>query len=243
MTTLDMWLPPTDFVTPGKSHSVPFQANGGVWLGEVTRYAHPVAWVKVYRLTGDHEFGPCVIVGRDWKIEDNASGDGFAKPGQIVLTTTDALPGAAATVLNTDGSVGLTGILPAPNAEAQKAVDAALSVRGAPYVWAAAGPTQFDCSGLTMWAWGKAGVTLGHFTGTQQSQTTPIKSPDEPRPGDLVFFTSPGESVAGHVGMCLGNGQMVDAPHTGAVVRVEPIAGFGGDITYGRVSGGAVAGG
>jgi peptidoglycan DL-endopeptidase CwlO len=106
------------------------------------------------------------------------------------------------------------------SATALRAVKAALSKLGRPYVWGAAGPSTFDCSGLTMWAYAQVGVSLPHYTGAQYTVGTHI-SQSQLRPGDLVFFYSD----LHHMGMYLGNGQMVPAPHTGDVVRIAPIAG------------------
>jgi peptidoglycan DL-endopeptidase CwlO len=104
---------------------------------------------------------------------------------------------------------------PAPNGGAQAAVDAALAQVGDPYVWAAAGPDSFDCSGLTMYAWAQAGVSLPHNSGMQYAATTRVAQADL-QPGDLLFFGSP----IHHVAMYIGNGQMVEAPYSGASVRV-----------------------
>jgi cell wall-associated NlpC family hydrolase len=104
---------------------------------------------------------------------------------------------------------------PAPNSAAQTAVNAALSQTGKPYQWGAAGPDSYDCSGLTMWAWAQAGVSLPHNSGQQYAATTRVASSDL-APGDLMFFGSP----IHHVTMYIGNGQMVEAPYTGAYVRV-----------------------
>jgi cell wall-associated NlpC family hydrolase len=106
---------------------------------------------------------------------------------------------------------------PAPNAGAGTAVQAALSQVGKPYQWGAAGPDSYDCSGLTMWAWAQAGVALPHNSGMQYSATPRVDQSDW-QPGDLLFFGSP----IHHVGMYIGNGQMVEAPYTGAQVRVVP---------------------
>lgn len=100
----------------------------------------------------------------------------------------------------------------------QVAIQAALSRLGDPYVWGAAGPNSFDCSGLTMWAWAHAGVQLPHYSGAQYDSTTHIPM-SELQPGDLVFFADPGE----HEAMYIGNGQIVEAPHTGADVRIMPL--------------------
>jgi peptidoglycan DL-endopeptidase CwlO len=103
----------------------------------------------------------------------------------------------------------------ATNPNAQVAVDTALAQVGKPYQWGAAGPNSFDCSGLTMYAWAKAGVSLPHNSGMQYAATPRVDRSDW-QPGDLLFFGSP----IHHVGMYIGNGQMVAAPYTGAFVSV-----------------------
>lgn len=106
---------------------------------------------------------------------------------------------------------------------AQVAVEWAYREIGKPYVWAAAGPDSFDCSGLTQYVWGKAGVYLGHYTGDQWNEGTHI-SQSEVQPGDLVFFAynTSDPSTIHHVGIYVGGGEMIDAPYTGAYVRKEP---------------------
>jgi cell wall-associated NlpC family hydrolase len=103
-------------------------------------------------------------------------------------------------------------------AGAGEAVAAAKSRLGMPYVWAAAGPGAFDCSGLIMWAWAKAGVSLPHFSGAQYASTTHI-SMSQLQPGDLVFPSNPGD----HVAMYIGGGMVIEAPHTGDVVHIVPM--------------------
>lgn len=99
-----------------------------------------------------------------------------------------------------------------------RAAQAACKLIGTPYVWAAAGPGGTDCSGLTMMAWAKVGVSLNHFTRAQWSQTTPV-SRAELRPGDLVFYYGD----LHHVGIYVGGGTIVHAPHSGDRVRMAPI--------------------
>ncbi|GAB3072678.1 C40 family peptidase [Pedococcus soli] len=92
---------------------------------------------------------------------------------------------------------------------------------GKPYQWGATGPDSFDCSGLTMRAWQQAGVNLSHYTGAQWSETSRVAISDL-RPGDLVFYGSSGET-SHHMGLYVGDGQMIEAPHTGANVRYASI--------------------
>lgn len=99
---------------------------------------------------------------------------------------------------------------------AARAVQYALSQVGDRYVAAAAGPSAFDCSGLTMQAWRQAGVSLPHYSRSQYSTTRRVPL-SQAQPGDLVFYFGSG---AHHVGMYIGNGKMVHAanPRTGVVV-------------------------
>ncbi|MEV6880281.1 NlpC/P60 family protein [Amycolatopsis sp. NPDC051128] len=106
----------------------------------------------------------------------------------------------------------------APTAAAQAAVNAALSKLGSPYSYGKTGPNQFDCSGLTMWAYGQAGMTIPR-TSREQSTFGAAVPRDQLQPGDLVFFYSP----VSHVGMYIGDGKMVHAPDTGDVVKISPL--------------------
>jgi peptidoglycan DL-endopeptidase CwlO len=108
--------------------------------------------------------------------------------------------------------------IPTANTVGGQALQAALSRRGDPYVWAAAGPGEFDCSGLVMWAFAQEGIALPHYTGAQWNSGMHVARNDL-EPGDLVFF---GSDIS-HVGIYVGDGLMVDAPNTGSVVRVEPL--------------------
>jgi peptidoglycan DL-endopeptidase CwlO len=87
-------------------------------------------------------------------------------------------------------------------------------------VFNTAGPDTFDCSGLTMWAWAKAGVSMPHYT-VSQFRAFPQVPLDALQPGDLVFFNV----NLGHMGMYIGNGQFVHAPRTGDVVKISSLAG------------------
>jgi cell wall-associated NlpC family hydrolase len=107
------------------------------------------------------------------------------------------------------------GPVPSAGGRAAIAVRAALAQVGKPYQWGAAGPDSFDCSGLTMYAWAQAGVSLPHSSAAQYG-ATPRVSASDLQPGDLLFHGSP----IHHVAMYIGSGQMVEAPYTGASVRV-----------------------
>ncbi|NEM06789.1 C40 family peptidase [Geodermatophilus normandii] len=102
-------------------------------------------------------------------------------------------------------------------------VATAMAQRGKPYVWAAGGPGSFDCSGLTQYAFRAAGISLPHSSRMQSQMGTAVSRANL-QPGDLVFFYSP----VSHVGIYIGNGQMVHAPTSGDVVKVGTIDSMGG---------------
>jgi cell wall-associated NlpC family hydrolase len=111
----------------------------------------------------------------------------------------------------------LTGLrLPLPNGRAGIAVRAALSRLGRPYVWGATGPDRFDCSGLVQWAYAQAGIHLDRTTYQQINDGIPVPR-SQVRPGDLVF------PHAGHVQLAIGNNLVVEAPYSGASVRISPL--------------------
>lgn len=110
------------------------------------------------------------------------------------------------------------GPAPAPSAGAQAAVDEAKRQIGKPYEYGADGPDSFDCSGLTQWAWKAGGKSLPHSSTAQYDVTRRVSLADI-QPGDLVFYGSP----IHHVGIYVGNGQMVEASQTGTPVRYASI--------------------
>ena len=99
------------------------------------------------------------------------------------------------------------------------AVRFAYAQLGKPYQYGASGPNSYDCSGLTMRAWGAAGVSLSHNAAAQQGETRSI-SRSNLQPGDLVFFGSP----AYHVAIYIGSGRVIAAPHTGDVVKIQSLS-------------------
>ncbi|MEU5538316.1 NlpC/P60 family protein, partial [Streptomyces sp. NPDC020362] len=100
------------------------------------------------------------------------------------------------------------------------AFSAAQSQIGKPYVYGATGPSSFDCSGLTSWAYAQAGVSIPRTSEAQATIGTRISSVNDLQVGDLVFFYGD----IHHVGLYAGNGQVLHAPHTGAVVRYEAMS-------------------
>jgi cell wall-associated NlpC family hydrolase len=126
----------------------------------------------------------------------------------------------AGPVQSADTGGGTTTPIGSPSGGAGAAIAAAQSMLGVPYVWAGASPSGFDCSGLTLWAWAHGGKTLPHSAASQyaMSQHIPVSAL---QPGDLVFFTEGGS--IGHVGLYIGGGMMIHAPHSGSVVKIDSI--------------------
>jgi cell wall-associated NlpC family hydrolase len=105
--------------------------------------------------------------------------------------------------------------------KAQTAVAMAKKQIGDPYRWGASGPGAFDCSGLVLYAWRKAGVKLPRITSSQYRAVRKKVSWKHLKPGDLMFFYG-----LGHVGMYVGHGKMVHAPHSGTRVRIDKLSGY-----------------
>ena len=116
------------------------------------------------------------------------------------------------------------GTTPAPTPAAGRAVAAALTRVGLPYLWGATGPEAFDCSGLTGWAYEQARLRLPRTSRQQWWAGRPVALA-ELAPGDLLFWaTNPADPASiHHVAIYVGAGSMVAAPHTGALVRVQPV--------------------
>jgi cell wall-associated NlpC family hydrolase len=114
----------------------------------------------------------------------------------------------------------------------------ALTQLGKPYLWGGAGPAEYDCSGLTMMAWARAGVQLLHYTGYQWEEGPHVPLNQLQR-GDLLFYATntSDPSTIHHVAIYIGNGMMVNAPYTGAVVRIDSMYAPGGLIGAVRPAG------
>jgi cell wall-associated NlpC family hydrolase len=108
--------------------------------------------------------------------------------------------------------------LPALVPQTAAAIALVTAQMGKPYLWGGTGPDSFDCSGLMQWSWNQLGLQLPRVAADQQTWAVPVPI-SQVLPGDLVFFGSP----AHHVGLYVGNGLMVDAPHTGEFVETVPI--------------------
>jgi cell wall-associated NlpC family hydrolase len=128
-----------------------------------------------------------------------------AETGSAEAAPAEAAP-APVELPPTDGSIGA------------QAVSIAMQYLGVPYVWGGASPGGFDCSGLTSYVYAQLGIGLSHYTGSQWNEGTRVPA-DQLLPGDLVFF----HSDLHHMGMYIGNGQMIHAPQTGDVVKIAPL--------------------
>jgi hypothetical protein len=127
-------------------------------------------------------------------------------PGQVTM-----LPGVL------DPFAALQG----PSPVGVRAVALAQQFLGVPYVWGGADPTGFDCSGLVLFVYRQLGIGLPHFSGSQWYSGARVPL-DDLAPGDLVFFDM-GRNGPGHVGIYVGDGKFIEAPHHDAVVRISSL--------------------
>jgi len=147
----------------------------------------------------------------------SCGGDGLPRPSGVMIKA---------------GSLPAGYAIPAGATDAERrAISFALAQLGKPYVFGATGPESFDCSGLTMAAWAAAGVALPHYTVAQYAVGVPVAAPSLLRPGDLIFIPGSDGSLVPpnpqHVGLYLGHGLVIEAPQTGDVVKIVPMARFG----------------
>lgn len=142
-------------------------------------------------------------------VQRSATPTAYARAEPKATDIADALTHACAPSTSATGS-------------AKKAIDYALAQRGKPYAWGATGPDTFDCSGLVMRAWQHAGVHIPRTTYAQWRTGRAIPR-DRLQPGDLVFFNTEPRPGPDHVGLYLGTGRMIQAPHTGDVVKISDI--------------------
>lgn len=134
-----------------------------------------------------------------------------------ISSTQSSLDSFLSSIIINNGSSGGGSItppqdVPTTNKYGATVVAAAYSKLGCPYVWGAAGPNSFDCSGLVMWCYAQAGVYLDHYSGSQKESGAVIPV-SQAQPGDILW-------KSGHVGIYIGNGQYIHAPQTGDVVKI-----------------------
>jgi cell wall-associated NlpC family hydrolase len=130
-------------------------------------------------------------------------------------------------------AVGASGYTPegasvVPPSQYSGVVGVAMQYLGTPYVWAGASPAGFDCSGFTSYVYAQVGVSLPHNAAAQYGYGTPVPY-DQLQPGDLVFFDG-----LGHVGLYIGGGEFIHAPHTGDVVKISSLAEYAGGYVGAR---------
>jgi len=134
----------------------------------------------------------------------------------------------ATAALQTQAALGQTGSISnvpdtsLPGDKYAGVVGIAMQYLGVPYLWGGSTPAGFDCSGLVMYVFAQVGVSLPHYTVAQYDYPNAVSVPrDQLEPGDLVFFNG-----LGHVGIYIGNGEFIHAPHTGAVVSIDSLNGW-----------------
>ena len=139
------------------------------------------------------------------KISDTQSSlDSFLS--SVVVTQPSSSGSSGSTTIKPSANV------PTTNKYGSTVVAVAYSKLGCPYVWGASGPNSFDCSGLVMWCYAQAGVSLDHYSGSQ-GQSGAVIPLSQAQPGDILW-------KSGHVGIYIGNGQYIHAPQTGDVVKI-----------------------
>ena len=146
-------------------------------------------------------------INSGWLKVNSSAGTGYISPDYVEYIE---LSSASAGQAPSNSSLG------------QQVVDKALSYLGVKYVYGGASPSGFDCSGLSYYVYKQFGATLNRSSSAQTSNGYKV-SKSELMPGDLVFFSSPGSSSVGHVGIYIGGGQMVHSVKPGCYVEIDTI--------------------
>jgi peptidoglycan DL-endopeptidase CwlO len=159
-----------------------------------------------------------VLVAQQQAAEAASQATAFAARVAAARTTAQSAPGPVVSPVHGPGLLQGAAPPPVPGGAGARAVAAAESQIGVPYVYGGATPgVGFDCSGLTMWAWAQAGIGLSHSAAAQYDETTHVPLSDL-QPGDLLFYDEGG--VIGHVTMYVGPGEMIQAMDTGTLVQI-----------------------
>jgi cell wall-associated NlpC family hydrolase len=148
-----------------------------------------------------------------------------AQPTTTATTTTTPVPptttDATTTTTTATTTTSSEPVAPPPSAPGHpEAAQIAMKYLGVPYVFGGGTPAGFDCSGLVMYVYAQLGIQLPHFAAAQYGYGVPVSRSDL-QPGDLVFF-----DALGHVGIWIGGNELIDAPHTGAVVSIHRLTGW-----------------
>ncbi len=181
----------------------------------------------------NHLSNPNVLyVGEVLKVDGTAPSSSVTTAS---ATTSSSTSSGSSSASSSSGSAGSSAPSTAgESSAAAEAVKVALAQVGKPYSWGGAGPSSFDCSGLVMYAYAAAGVSLPHFTVSQMDDTTRVSS-SQLEPGDLVFYNTGGGAQPGHVAMYIGGGRVVSANTTGTNVQTQSLSWDGQIMAYGRV--------
>jgi cell wall-associated NlpC family hydrolase len=135
------------------------------------------------------------------------------------------------------GISGLEGDTATGSPSAQDVVSEATQLEGTPYQWGGTTPAGFDCSGFTQYVYAQLGVNLPRTSEEQATAGTAVPSLADAQPGDLLFFAGSDGTASspGHVGIYVGNGEMIDAPYTGTTVQEQSVATAGPVVAIRRV--------
>lgn len=163
------------------------------------------------------------VDNKDGDVRANVKVDApsLAKAGTktVTYTVSDSAGNVASASLSVKVNAVYTGGGAASNNYGNSVLSAAYSRLGCPYVWGAEGPNAFDCSGFVKWCYARVGVSLPHSSSAQKNAGTQI-SVSQAQPGDILW-------KSGHVGIYIGNGKYIHAPHTGDVVKISSVSGSG----------------